>query len=258
MTTSTNVGVASVYDTTAITTPLPSPVPTVYIVGFAPSWSDTPWDDPEAHYWGMNALHKIADDKRWNAWFQLHDIDATHPNDKQEHLAWLASQEFPVWMWQEQITKYPLPNAVPYPREVVVAEYGRYFTNTVSWMIVMAIMQGFKKIGIYGVDMAQDSEYAQQRPSCEYFIGIARGLGIEVELPRTSDLLKNPFLYGYEDGGEYRVKMQARLKELHERLADTERQRNSAHEASLQIRGAIEDVQYWMRAWSAQEATKNG
>ena len=28
----------------------------------------------------------------------------------------------------------------------------------------------------FGVDMAQDDEYASQRPSCEYFIGLARGM----------------------------------------------------------------------------------
>jgi hypothetical protein len=231
---------------------------TVYIVGFAPSWPDTPWDDPNAHYWGMNALHKLAGEKRWDAWFQLHDIETSHPQDKDEHLQWLAQSNVPVWMWAEQIEKYPLPNAVPYPREAMVAKYGKYFTNTVSWMTALAIEQGYKKIGIYGVDMAQDSEYQSQRPSCEYFIGLARGLGIEVEIPRTSDLLKNPFLYGYDDGGEFLAKMRARLKELQERRAEMERQRNHAHEAALQIAGAMEDVQYWIRVWSQQEAIKHG
>lgn len=260
MTTSTSVGVASdspVSDTPTIVEDTTQPS-TVYIVGFAPTWSDTPWDNPDAHYWGMNALHKIASDKRWDAWFQLHDIDTSHPDDKEEHLEWLASQGIPIWMWEEQIQKYPITNAVAYPREHVIRKYGRYFTNTVSWMIALALEMGYKKIGVYGVDMAQDSEYASQRPSCEYFIGVARGLGVEVEIPRTSDLLKNPFLYGYEDGGELTAKMRARLQELRERLAEMERQRNQAHEAALQIRGAIEDVNYWLRAWSQQEAIKNG
>lgn len=256
MTTSTDVGVAAPVAT--VTSLPPHPASTVYIVGFAPTWVDTPWDNPDAHLWGMNALHKLAPDKNWQAWFQLHDIDVSHPEDKDEHLAWLGQAGIPIWMWQEQIEKYPLPNAVAYPRDVIVEKYGRYFTNTVSWMIALAIELGYKKIGIYGVDMAQDGEYQSQRPSCEYFIGLARGLGIEVEIPKTSDLLKNPFLYGFDDSDEFTAKMQARLRELHERRSEMERQRNQAHEAALQIAGAMENTQYILRVWSQLEATKNG
>lgn len=134
--------------------------PAVYIVGFAPSWPLTPWEVPNAHYWGMNALHKVAPDKPWTAWFQLHDIERAHPNDAREHLEWLAQCNVPVFMWEEHIPKYGLPNAVPYPRQAVLKFFDtEYFTNTVSWMIALAIYQQYKKIGVYGVDMAQDEEY---------------------------------------------------------------------------------------------------
>lgn len=230
----------------------PEPKDTVYIVGFAPSWKLTPWSD-DAHFWGMNALHKIADDKPWTAWFQLHDIDKSHPEDKVEHMEWLAAQDFPVIMWEEEMAKNPLPNAVPYPRQPILDEFGNYFTNTVSWQVALAIKMGYKKIGIYGVDMAQDSEYASQRPSCEWMIGVAQGRGITVDIPGTSDLLKTPFLYGIEDGSLMRQRYQARLQELQERRAELERQRQMAHEAFLQVLGALEDTNYWMRVWTQQE-----
>jgi hypothetical protein len=207
----------------------------------------------------MNALHKLTPpETKWDAWFQLHDIKEHHPKDMGEHVEWLAAQPMPIFMWAEHIPKYPIPNAVPFPRDAVVAHFGRYFTNTVSWMIAYAILAKFQKVGVYGVDMAQDSEYAHQRPSCEFFLGWAAGAGIEVEIPKSSDLLKAPYLYGYEDGGELNVKYSARLKELAERRASLERQRNQAHEAALQVAGAQEDTMYWQRAWSQQEALKNG
>ena len=139
-----------------------------------------------------------------------------------------------------------------------MAHFGKYFTNTVSWMIAYGIIANFRKIGVYGVDMAQDSEYAHQRPSCEYFLGWAQGAGIQIDVPRSSDLLKAPYLYGYEDGGIMTVKYKARLKELAERRGILERQRNEAHEAALQVAGAMEDTGYWLRAWSQEEALKNG
>jgi hypothetical protein len=249
MTTSAKAGVAS--DAPA---ELPPHKPAVYIVGFAPSWVLTPWDDPDADLWGMNSLFQIAPDKNWAAWFQLHDIEKHHPDDKEDVINWLGSQSFPVFMWEEHIEKYSLPNAVPYPRAQILTSFQpSYFTNTVSWQIALAILSGYQKIGIYGVDMAQDSEYGHQRPSCEWMIGVAQGRGIEVEIPGDSDLLKTSFLYGIEDGGVLRHKLDTRLRELIERRTELERQRNIAHEAMLQVVGAIENTQYILRAYTQEE-----
>lgn len=231
----------------------PPAAPAVYIVGFAPSWPLTPWDAPGAHYWGMNALHKVAGDKPWTAWFQLHDIERHHPNDRNEHLEWLANANIPVFMWAEHVEKYQLPNAVPYPREEIVNAFGPwpYFTNTVSWMTAFAIYQRYKKIGVYGVDMAQTEEHNSQRPSVEYFLGWASGAGIELDIPIISDLLKTPYLYGYnDDGGIFRTKLVARLEELNLRKAEMAQQRDQAQSVILQIMGAEEDVQYILRAWT--------
>lgn len=231
--------------------------PTVHIVGFAPSWKETPWDSG-ADLWGMNALHKVAGDRPWSRWYQLHDIDTHHPQDKDEHIEWLANAGIPIVMWAEHIEKYKVPNAVPYPREQVVNHFGGYFTNTVSWMIAHAIAEGRKKIGVYGVDMAQDSEYAHQRPSCEFFLGWAKGAGIEIDVPESSDLLKTPILYGVETPGPLRRKMMRRQKELAERRQQIEGQINQLTEARHQVLGALEDTQYWLRNWVIMEGSDDG
>lgn len=233
-------------------TPAPQPK-SVYIVGFAPSWPETPWGEPAA-YWGLNALHRLAADKPWSAWFQLHDIDKHHPDpeEREDHIRWLGSCGVPVYMFSEHAAAYAdrIPTLVHYPRAEVEAVYGRYFTNSISWMIALAIYQQFQHIGVYGVDMAQDSEYGHQRPSCEYFLGWAAGHGISITIPDTSDLLKTPFLYGLEDGGPLRRKFESRLADLLKQRDETIRQRDQAQQMILQLMGAIEDVQYWLRAWS--------
>jgi hypothetical protein len=55
------------------------------------------------------------------------------------------------------------------------------------------------KIGIWGVDLHCESEYAYQRPNLEYLIGLARGRGIKVFIPPHSALLSHAFgvPYGY-------------------------------------------------------------
>ena len=227
----------------------------VYIVGFAPSWSETPWDDEEADLWGMNALYKVAPDKNWAAWFQLHDVKRHHPNDLEEHIEFLQKGDFVTFMWDKELAKFDIPKGVAYPREMAIERFDDYFTNTVSWMMAQAMIMGYKEIGIYGIDMAQDTEYGTQRPSCEYFIGIARGMGIKVTIPETADLLKSYLQYGWDDPSPLRIKMEGRLKELTERRNEAQRQRDEAAAGFLQLSGAIEDVQYFLKNWVHKDST---
>lgn len=144
---------ARVPDTRVISEPATKT--SLYIVGFAPSWSETPWATEGAEFWGLNNLHKVAPDAPWSAWFQLHDIDRHHPDDKAEHIAWLIDSKLPVFMWEKHIAKYRIPNTVPYPLKDIVTKFGTYFNNTVSWELALAILiGGYKKISVYGVDMA--------------------------------------------------------------------------------------------------------
>jgi hypothetical protein len=225
----------------------------VHIVGFAPSWKDTPFDDRDADFWGLNALHRQAGDRHWDLWFQLHDIKKHHGNDEQ-HLAWLFHRDHPVVLWEEYVDAFPIPNAVPYPRKRIVDKYGNYFTNSISWEIALAIDMGYKEIHIYGVDMAQDaiqnSEYSWQRPSCEFYLGWARGAGIDIYIPPTSDLLKTGELYGIEDGSPFREKMEGRVAALTQQKQQNQQQLANVQASIHQIDGALEDAQYTLRAWS--------
>jgi hypothetical protein len=158
-------------------------------------------------------------------------------------------------------------NGVAFPYvEIIKFFERRYFTNTVSWMLGFALYEAFKecgidvskkcheaikdnqdklknlkwkKIAIYGVDMAvgwykrsngQDAlqnEYASQRPSCEWTIGIVDGLrmaGIDIELilPEKSSLLKKFSLYGFEDidpnMNQHRIDLFERMEYIDDRM----------------------------------------
>ena len=73
-------------------------------------------------------------------------------------------------------------------------------------MLALAIHEGFEEIHVYGVDMAVDTEYHHQRPSCEFFLGLAAGMGIKIFVPDTADLLKTRFLYGFDEPKETKWK----------------------------------------------------
>ena len=179
----------------------------VAIVGCADSKDEVVFTDPDCEFWGVNNLH-LSMPGPWSRWFDLHtfrhdgnqwlrrgDADfRKQPIDK--YLQSVQLLDIPVYM---QAANPIVTNAVIYPINEILARFGNYFTNTISYMIVFAIAEGFKEIQIMGVDMAVDSEYRWQRPSCEYFIGLARGMGITVSLPDSCDLLKTRYLYAFHE-----------------------------------------------------------
>ena len=242
--------------------------PSVAIVGFAEGHNnETPFGQPGWEYWGINRLHKDMGDKPWTRWFNIHDLEKFHGQDK-EHLAWLRDFAGPVYLRPQDIGKFDIPNAEPFPWEQLVRMFPPYFNNTISWLMAFAIASEAKRLGIYGVDMAQDAllnaEYANQRPSCEMFIGIAVGAGIPVDLPKSTDLLKTTHLYGFEDQGPIVEKWLGRLGELGQRkekvkaeLAQMELQFNTQRTAMLaainQLDGAQQDVQWNLRNMRPQD-----
>jgi hypothetical protein len=178
----------------------------VAIVGFAESWKLAPWDDPSIECWCLNEFWKYA--PRWNRWFELHDgdtlgvskRDALPEGEQKRHLDWLSrnhGEGKPIYM-QPQYCDGRYPNAVPYPLDRMVSMFGRYFTSSIGYMTALAIADGYDWIGLYGIDLASDIEYQQQRANAEYFVGYAKGMGKTVVLAETSAICKAGHLYGFD------------------------------------------------------------
>jgi hypothetical protein len=93
-----------------------------------------------------------------------------------------------------------IPSSVAYPVDEVVANIGiPYFTSSVSYMLGLAMLEGFDRIELYGLDMASETEYAYQKAGTEFLLGMAMGRGIKVYVPEKSLLLRAG-LYGYDGG----------------------------------------------------------
>lgn len=237
----------------------------VYIVGFAPTWLETPWKDGKdgnAEIWGLNELYRAAsgdNGENFTRWFEIHNPDS--PSKKtEEHHAFMEACHIPLYM-QKKDDRFPM--SVKYPLDEVTEFFkekgcngAKYFTNSISYMIALAIYEGFKEIHIYGVDMAQSSEFSHQRPSCEYFIALAEGMGIKVILPQNSDLIKTGMMYGYADDNQMRIKMKERIKDLKDRkkAMHTDLNKLLGQKAQLeaginQIQGAIDNNNFFINNW---------
>lgn len=170
------------------------------IIGTATNHGDAPYDS-DATVWGTGGVIVLPKVKRVDAMFELHPARY-----------WKLPQVL------EQISKFPgivymmdkqeeVPTSVRYPIEDVKKAFyiptmgtSLYITNTVSFMLALAYLEGYTHIDTYGVYMEHESEYGYQKPNCEYFLGFLHAKGVEVNT-HGGEVLKAKFLYGYEEPG---------------------------------------------------------
>lgn len=203
------------------------------IVGTAQSWKLTPWADPGVELWSLNDAYRLPGFQRADRWFDLHPFDAMWfvPKDTKsvhasqippgkhylrphDYLDWLAKQQIPVYLQTDPPAGFGL-QAQRYPKEAIEQAFGRYFTSTPAWMLALAVAEGFQEIAIYGIHLATEHEYIEQRPNFEYLIGRVLGRGKvtttvkdgmrhyetqdgHVLLPADSPVLQSDFQYAYE------------------------------------------------------------
>lgn len=244
------------------------------IVGCAGSKNIVPWDDPDAEYWGVNNLYGVQlKGSHYDRWFEIHNI--WYDNNLKcllrrggkdfrgqliaDYLKGLADLKIPVYMqkfWMEAV-----PNSVPYPLADVIKFFSdkglshdmtRYLTNTISIEIALAIVEGFKEIQVWGVDMAVGTEYEHQRPSCEFWLGIAQGMGIKIYIPDEADLLKTRFIYGFEENKQkaFENKTNAMINDMNKKLMELQNRSSQDKAAMDQYIGAIHAVKEVKKIWS--------
>lgn len=98
-----------------------------------------------------------------------------------------------------------IPLSETFPLKECVKQFGApYFSNTISYMIAFALLNGAKEIELFGVNQAGSSEYFYEKAGVEYWLGIAIGRGVKVTINGAkSELLGNKrrfggnILYGY-------------------------------------------------------------
>lgn len=200
---------------------------------------------------------------RVDVWFELHRYEPGQPWFSPEYCQWMAKFPGPVYMAEK---RPEIPNSQTLPIDDLVRKYGPYFfTSSLAYMFAMAIdaieaewaeqdKNGIERsksaIGLWGVDMAATEEYGYQRAGCQYFAMLARAKGIEVGVPPESDLLRPPPLYGVSEIDHARIKILARKRELQQRLANAQAQRDRALQEEMFLQGALDDLNWVDSTWT--------
>jgi hypothetical protein len=103
-----------------------------------------------------------------------------------EHFNRLAEEGIEIW----NTHKVKGLKSKLFPLKRLIKKYGTdYFSDALCYMIVWAIDKGYRKIRLYGCDMMTQEEYGWEKGGIEYWVGYAKGLGIEVEICEGSQLL---------------------------------------------------------------------
>lgn len=207
------------------------------IVGFAASSKDlAPYDDPTWEIVGLNQLYRHI--PRADRWLEIHHNWNEHVVEGTDHQKWLADSPIPVYM----VDRVPgIPNSVRFPIERVMNGHLDYFTSTVAFAIALAIDEGFKEIGLWGIDLIVGDEYSYQKPCAEFWLGVAHGKGILVTLPHTTALCKQSYRYGYQSEPSSLVTM----SELTRRRSMLQDERHKKMIDLANIDGALQDCQMW-------------
>jgi hypothetical protein len=144
-----------------------------------------------------------------------------------EHLQWLGSQTIPVFLHPQYLEQHAEAQAWRHARAFPKAAVEEYFgypptsveklysTSSPAWMLAQAIIEGAKEVHVYGIHLATEHEYIEQRPNFESLLGRVLGRGKQttrvadgkryyetqdglVVLPEASPIFQSDFQYAFE------------------------------------------------------------
>jgi hypothetical protein len=184
----------------------------VAIMGFATSSRDlAPFDDPEYEIWTLNQLYRHV--PRATRHFDIHCNWDEDNVDGTDHRGWIRDSPIPVYMMESHDE---FPNAVRYPIERVIGDAGiDYFTSTVAFEVGLAMVEGFKEISLYGID---------------------------VRIPGESALLKQSYRYGYEREPSWGP---LQMTEVSRRIEYLSTERNKKMALINALDGALAEDERW-------------
>jgi hypothetical protein len=170
------------------------------IGGSSVSLLSAPWQDPSWEFWSHASVVAGLPEGRCQ---RLFDIHPKHCFTEERKHGFVNYYEFlqrcptPIYM-QEHYKA--IPSSVKYPLDLIKQQWpGTKFGSITAYMIALALLEGVTTLGLFGIDYQHESEYAEQRVNTEHWVGIAKGAGVQIIIPRTSPLCHEPALdYGYE------------------------------------------------------------
>lgn len=167
----------------------------VAIVGKAATSGFAPWRDETWEIWGMPWISC----PRMTLLFDVHTHDCWADMALKEE-EWIGMyrekySDIPVYCDPSRNHVFAKPVAFPF-EEIAASVPFAYFENTIAYQIAFAIHEGVDEIGLWGIHMMGTHEFAAERPSVTYLVGLAQGRGINVSVAPGSPLFMSCHVAG--------------------------------------------------------------
>jgi len=149
-----------------------------------------------------------------------------------------------------------IPTAIPYPRERVREEFGKYFRNklfstcSVPWMLAWAAIEKYDLIGLYGLDFLTNDEYLWERPSICWWLGHLQARGIEFDIPDGSGLISAVYEYGFDPKPDELMEITDRIIGLKKGKEEVLKKIEEVKAQLAKQEGAIEQCEYFKRRYN--------
>lgn len=220
----------------------------VAILGTVPHKLKAPFDNNEFEIWAI--AHACLGDPlpRVDRIFEIHKWDEVVKWGSPD--AWKKHPNAPVYVIEP---REDVPNSIAFPFKELEDKYQIfehrkecYFTNSISEMVALALHEDFDEIHIYGVNMSHSSEYEFQKPSCEYWLGLAKGMGKKIYVPSESDLCKSYFIYGRDEERQTETlkKLEDRRVFISNAQAQYSNQQAFSRDMMNKFQGAVEQWEF--------------
>lgn len=183
--------------------------------------------------------------------FEMHDKDYYNNDTVIERLN--RSDAETIYM-QEAHAR--VPNSKAYPLEEIHAahpSWRRNYTNSISYMLALAVHQEFHHMALFGVHMSADEEYWHQRASCEYWIAIADAIGIDVYIHPDSAICSVPDIYGYTPLNPVIKEIRERRKGLLNGVNLLNNELRAKQEQLWRNQGAATECEFWLKKYKAYD-----
>ncbi len=228
----------------------------VAILGTVPeSRQLAPFTDSEWSIWCCSPGNAHGVVPKVDVWFELHSVvDCKGQENKAwapQYFEWLKRQAFPVYMQEPNDL---VPQATVFPVKMLLKEFFPFsriaFTSSISMMMAYALHLGAEEIGIYGVDMAADTEaYTNQKAGCQVMMALAHQRGVKIQVPLESCLATPPPLYGYAEASRMGRRLVLRENSCITAVRDLDATIARLSGERSYYQGALEDVRYMRRTF---------
>lgn len=208
----------------------------------------------------------VTELRHGDLWFEIHREWNTALTPNSDHEGWLRDFGQPVFMHD---TVPGFDTSLRFPVERLIEKFDiDYFTSTIAYMFAWCIdhidrlvaerLANFERngagvvdavklaqsvyneytMGVYGIDLIAGSEYEDQRPCAEFWLGQAMARNIDLVIPRQSALLKQHYRYGYDIESPGHI----RKSDIEARMQWARQHQAQHHELCCEIYGRLEEL----------------